>query len=251
MKKIDLPLCLDVLFYTVAAWFLSLGILRYYRVGTAVAILCSTLIALAAGGTAFIFIHTRHRKRNLSAQEQKKRDALLLHFALEKEERIRAALLTAYLADGRDAHCEKDGLKVDGTAVVPLFTMQPVSADAVARLIREYGAEPFRLACNSLTPEAEKLLAEFGLSAEGGNEVYELFERTGTTPEKLICGELPRNTAKKKLRRSFSKKNARPFFVSGLLLLIMSLFTFFPIYYLVTGSILLLSSVFIRAFGYA
>ena len=31
----------------------------------------------------------------------------------------------------------------------------------------------------------------------------------------------------------------------------MSLFVFFPIYYLVTGSLLLIASVCIRAFGYA
>lgn len=107
------------------------------------------------------------------------------------------------------------------------------------------------MVCNALTPEAEKLLLSFGRQAICADEIFALFERTQTTPSPLICGAIPRVTAKQKLRRSFSKKNARPFFVSGLLLLIMSLFTFFPIYYLVTGSILLVSAVCIRAFGYA
>lgn len=34
-------------------------------------------------------------------------------------------------------------------------------------------------------------------------------------------------------------------------LLIMSLFVFFPIYYLISGSILLSAAILIRAFGYA
>ena len=83
------------------------------------------------------------------------------------------------------------------------------------------------------------------------DEIFSLFERTGTTPERLICGEIPRPKLKARLRRVFSKKNARPFFTGGILLLFMSLFTFFPLYYLITGSILLLSSVFIRVLGYA
>ena len=251
MRKLDLPLILDVLFYSVASWFLAIGLLRYYRVPTGVALAASTLIALAAGTTAFLVIYSKHRKRILGKKEQEQMDALLLHLALERNERVRASLLSAYLADGKEAHCEGDVLEVEGSLVIPLFTMQAVSADEIAKLIREYGSEPFTVVCNSLTPEAEKLLGSFGKTAVRGDEIYALFKRTDTTPSQLICGEIPRKTVRKKLRRSFSKKNARPFFVSGLLLLVMSLFTFFPLYYLITGSVLLVSSVCIRAFGYA
>lgn len=251
MRKLDFPLILDVLFYSVASWFLALGILRYYRVTTGVAIAVSTLIAIAAGGLAFLVIYSRHRKRALGKKEREERDALLLHLALERDERVRAALLSAYLADGKETHCEGYALSVDGAPLIPLFTMQAVSADEVAKLIREYGSKPFTIACNALSPEAEKLLRSFGKSAVCGDEIYALFTRTDTVPSPLICGEIPRKTVRTNLRRSFSKKNARPFFVSGLLLLIMSLFTFFPIYYLITGSVLLVSSVCIRAFGYA
>ncbi len=251
MRKLDIPLILDVLFYTVAGWFLSLGILRYYRVNTGIAVSSATLIALAVGVFSFLLIYTRRRKKVLGKKEQEARDALLLHFALERSERVRLSMLEAFTKDGKDAHCEGDALSVNGSFLIPLFTMQPVSADAVARLIREYGAEPFTLACNALTPEAEKLLQSFGKTALCGNDVYALFTRTDTVPNPLICGEIPRKTLRTNLRRSFSKKNARPFFVSGILLLIMSLFTFFPLYYLISGCVLLVSSVCIRTFGYA
>lgn len=251
MKKFNLPLVLDVLFYSVASWFLTLGLLRYFRLPTGICISVSLILALAVGGGVFLLLDGRHRKQALGKHEQEEREALMLHFTLEKDERVRAALLAAYLADGKDAHCEGDALQVDGVAVIPLFTMQPVSADAVARLIREYANAPFLLACNALTPEAESLLASFGKQSVSGTEIYTLLKRTDTLPSPMICGEIPRMTAKKRLRRAFSKKNARPFFVSGLMLLIMSLFTFFPVYYLVTGSILMISAVFIRAVGYA
>lgn len=84
-----------------------------------------------------------------------------------------------------------------------------------------------------------------------GEEIYALFSRTDTIPKTLICGEIPQRTARTRLRIAFSKRNAYPFFVSGAGLLVMSLFVFFPIYYLVTGSLLLIASVCIRAFGYA
>lgn len=241
----------DIVFYGAAVGFLALGLLRYFRVPLALCIVLAVAFAFATGCFVALFLFGRSKKKWLSKKEREEREALMLHLTLEKEERVRAALLEAFTADGKEAHCEGDGLLADGKLCLPLFTMQPVSADEVARLLRAHGTQPFTLVCNALSPEAEKLLASFGREAMRGDEVYALFTRTQKTPSPLICAEIPRKTVRQKLRRSFSKTNARPFFVSGLMLLVMSLFTIFPTYYIVTGSILLVSSVLVRAFGYA
>lgn len=251
MKKIDFPLIADVLFYSVSVWFLTLGILRYYRIGFALSVGIACMFALATGGFTAMLLYHRHRKKILTKKERERRDALLLHLALEKAERVRAALLAAFAADGKDAHCDSDTLSVENERMIPLFSMQPVSADEIAKLVREYECAPFTVACNTLSPEAEKLLAAFGYKAVLGDEIFSLFERTQTTPSPLICGNVPRKTAKQKWRASFSKKNARPFFMSALLLLTMSLFTIFPMYYLITGGVLLFCAVSVRIFGYA
>ena len=81
------------------------------------------------------------------------------------------------------------------------------------------------------------------------SDVYALFAKTGM-PDPLICGEIPRKTARTRLRRAFSKRNAYPFFVSGAGLLVMSFFVFFPVYYLITGALLVATAIFVRAFGY-
>ena len=223
MKKFSLALAADVLFYSVAAWLLAVGLLRYFRAETWVCMTAATLIALAVGGGTFCLLSAKREKRLLGKKEREARDALLLHLALEKDERVRALLLTALTADGREAHCSGDALALDGNPLVPLYTMEPVSADAVAQLVRRFGSEPFTVACNALTPEAEKLL----------------------------CGDVPRRTAKTRLRAAFAKRNARPFFVSGFLLLIMSLFVIYPVYYLVTGSVLMIAAIVVRATGFA
>ena len=251
MRKLSLPDILDILFYTAAVWFLSFGLLRYYRVALSVAAPLSTVFALGTGALCTLILYARRRKRVVSKREKEARDKLLLHLALEKEERVRSALLEAYTADGKQAHCEEDALNVEGEICVPLFTMQPASADAIAQILRKYREQPFFIVCNSITPEAEGLLSSFSRKAVRGDDVYALFARTEKMPDVLICSEIPRRTVKNKLRRTFSKRNARPFFVSGSMLLLMSLFTFFPLYYLITGGILMLSAVFVRALGYA
>lgn len=249
MKKVDFPLLADTLFYSVCTWFFALAILRYYKIPLALSVLLSCLFAFAVGGLFFLFAYGRRRKVALGKKEKKEKEALMLHLALDKPENIRKLLLEAFVKDGAEAHCEGDALSVNDAYCVPFFTMQPVSADGVAHLIRERA--PLSLLCNELTPEAERLLASFDYKATRGDEIYALLSRTDCMPEKLILGDLPRRTAKEKLHRAFSKSNARPFFLSGLALLGMSLFTFFPLYYLITGGILVLTAVAVRFFGYA
>lgn len=251
MKRFALPDLLDVLFYTAAAWLLSFGLLRYYRLPFALSLAVSLLLSAAVGAGCGLLLLLRRKKLVLKKSERERREKLLLHLALEEKENVRASLLAALTADGKRAELKDGVLFSDGEPVLPLFTMQPVTADAAARLVRKFRAAPFTLACNDVTPEADALLKSFGKKVLRGDEVFLLFERTGTTPSPLICGELPRRSAKARLSRTFSKKNARPFFVSGSLLLVMSLFALFPLYYLITGCVLLLTSVIVRAAGTA
>lgn len=251
MKNFNLPLFLDTCFYALAVGILSLGILRYFRVPLFLAAICALLFALAAGTLCFFAEYLSHRRRTITKREQTEKDALMLHLALESRERVRALLLEANLADGKQANLEGDALTVEGVRLVPLFRLEAVTADAVAALLRDYRDEDFCLACNALTAEAEKLLLSFGKKVLRGDDIYRLLKRTDTYPEKPICSEIPRRTVKHKLRVSFSKKNARPFFVSGLFLLIMSLFVIFPVYYLITGAVLMVTAVLVRAVGYA
>ena len=95
-------------------------------------------------------------------------------------ERVRALLLSALCADGREAHCEGDAIALDKQPFVPLYTMEPLSADAAAQLLRRYGGA-FTLACNALTPDAEKLLASFGVRTMKGDEAM--------LPKRMPCAK--------------------------------------------------------------
>ena len=174
----------------------------------------------------------------------------MLHLTLESDDNIKELLEKAFSADGRDI-AKAETLVVDGKPLIPLFTMQPLSADTVALLLKQYKRQPFLLACNRLSPEAERLLASFAREWMDGEAVYDLLSRTQTIPGCMICGEIERKNLRSRLQRMVSKKNAYPFFVSGAGLLVMSLFVLFPAYYLISGCLLLLASVLTRAFGHA
>lgn len=248
MKKF--PMIADTIFYTAASWFAAVGILRWLRAPTAICFAAATLIACSVGGIAFFLLYRRGAKRFLGKKKQEQLQALMLHLTLESDDNIKELLEKAFSADGRDI-AKAETLVVDDKPLIPLFTMQPLSADTVALLLKQYKRQPFLLACNRLSPEAERLLASFAREWMDGEEVYDLLSRTQTIPGCMICGEIERKNLRSRLQRMVSKKNAYPFFVSGAGLLVMSLFVLFPAYYLISGCLLLLASVLTRAFGHA
>ena len=83
MKRFDFPLVSDVLFYGVACWFFTLGIMRYYRLPTAICITIATLISLALAISLYLLISRKHRRAALGKREREKKNALMLHLTLE------------------------------------------------------------------------------------------------------------------------------------------------------------------------
>ena len=239
------PVIADTIFYAVCAFLLGFCALRFWGVSAPLAALDCALLALAVGtGVFFLERHSR-RKKYLSAKQRAECDALLMHLSLSPPEKKAELLVSALSKEGRKTEREGSSLCVDGKAAELLFCMEPASADELARAIGRHGGD-FILYCNRLSDTAESLLKRFPVEAMRGEEVYDLLRRTDSIPKELLGSVGAKKSHREKLRAVFQKSSARPFFLSGTMLLIMSLFTLFPVYYLTTGSVLLLLSVVLR-----
>ena len=239
-----LPVLADALFYAAAAALLGFCLLRYFDAPVWAAAVACVLLALASGFLVYLFESRTRAKKYLSAKQREECEAVLLHLALAPPEETAKLLQTALKQDGKDAELQKGELRIEGKPAELSFCMEPLSADAVARIIQRYGANAI-FYCNKLSPAAEELIKRFPIELIRGEEVYALLKRTESIPEKLL-GAAPRKRHREKLKAIFQKRHARPFFVSGALLLMMSLFTLFPVWYLAAGSTLLLVSVGLR-----
>lgn len=239
------PVIADTVFYAACAFLLGFCALRFWGVSSPLAALDCALLALAVGTGVFFLERRSRRKKYLSAKQRAECDALLLHLSLSPPEQKAELLASALSKEGRKTEYEGGSLCVDGKAAELLFCMEPASADELARAIGRHGGD-FILYCNRLSDSAENLLKRFPVEAVRGEEVYGLLKRTDTIPAQLLGSVGAKKSHKEKLRAVFKKSSARPFFLSGTMLLIMSLFTLFPVYYLITGSVLLLLSVALR-----
>ncbi len=243
MKKIDFPLWSDTVFFFACAFLVTLCILRYYRIAMWLALLLAGITALSLAVGVFSLNYLRRSKKHLLQRDREEQEKLMLHLALSSPEANRKLFAPLLEEQKREDGEEK---------VYFLFTMQPLSADAVAEKIKNSPAgETFRIFCNALTPEAARLCERFALPVSDGSEIYALLKERGLLPEKYICGETKKRGVRERVKIGCRKKNSRSFFVSGAALLILSLFSFFPLYYVIGGCVLIFTSVLVRIFGYA
>ena len=128
-----------------------------------------------------------------------------------------------------------------------LFRLEKVTADELRPAVVAAGRQKFALG-GAFTAEAEKLAAAFGVELWDAEKVYDLVQGAGAMPDPLFA---PPPAPKRKLAFRLRRAAWRGYAFSGGFLLLFSLWAIFPIYYLVSGGLLLAAAVLVRLFGKA
>lgn len=128
------------------------------------------------------------------------------------------------------------------------FKMHPLTEDDIAKIIKRKGDKKV-LYCNSVSPEAERLSKNFAIELRTLEELYGDLKEKELLPEKYVFEDAPKTKFIVKIKSRFTRKLCAPLFWSGAVLLGLSYFTFFPIYYIISGSILLVLSAVALAIG--
>lgn len=237
----------DILFTFFLVGIFTLCLFRYLRLPLSLSSLlsglCGVLAAVAVGMTLFLRQKNMLSKKSDELQKQK----LLLHLALlpdkEKTELFCQALHGRAFGKLRFLSQDK--------AYLLRFTLAPLSADAVAEASRVKTALPKTILCAESQDDAVRLCARLGIELKTGEYSYALLKNANALPTQYLGDEQPEKKLKKRLRFCFARSNAKRFFTGGTLILLSSLISPFPLYYLIFGGVLLVVAVVIRIFGYA
>ena len=128
------------------------------------------------------------------------------------------------------------------------FRATPLSADDTLPILTHPTDKTPLLLCNALSDEAKNLVSRFGLRFIGIDEIYAKLKKAELLPDKYQS-EPAFTKRKTRIFSGFSKKNARPFFTGGAMVLVASLYSPFPYYYLVFGIALTAISVLVKVFA--
>ena len=239
MKRLNLPLILDAFFAAACAFFLFFTAIRFYTKSAVLGLIFGICAALLFGALGFLYISNKQNKSLLLSRDEKNKKLLSLHLSLSSDEYI-LGLFKKGLGDeakirGKRVICGEQSYFFN-------FKMQPISEDDIARIIKLKTDGEKIIYCNTADASAAALAAHFGIRINGIDEVFALLKKNNLLPEKYVYEEAAKTGFFKRIKSRFSRKLCAPLFWSGLALLGLSYFTFFPIYYIVSGGIMLILS---------
>ena len=286
MKKIDLPLWSDTVCLFLCLLLFFFAVFRF-SLPLWAALLIAFAASGAAAALLFLFLRARRKKRHASEGEKAEIGRLVFHLAMSAPE-TNAALLAKCLnaaaqkngADGAAAQppdapadanadtpadtnapadaeggrvqlpyrAKKDAVLFEKGRALVRFRFEKVTADELSPLVRAK-EERKAVFAGAFTDEAKKLADSFGLRLVEAPEVYALVKESGCMPDPLIAPPVKKNGFLQKLRAGVRRKAWRGYAFAGISLLLFSLLTIFPVYYIVTGSILLAAALLVRFFG--
>lgn len=236
----------DLLFAFFALFLPTLCLFRYWRIHLVLSLFLASLCGLCAAVPTFFFLRGKCEKNRAAAKGLAEREQLLFRLTLCDDGELRRLFEKYSKAEAADG--EKEGETEEERENFFLFTFDPITPDSLLPVLKAKTEKPKRLYCNELSPEAEKLCARFGIRTIAAEGVYRLLKDADDVP--VPPEEEPKKRLKDKPKKWFSKRNSKRFLTGGVLVLVASLASPFPKYYLIFGLALILSAVFIRVFGY-
>ena len=242
----------DVFFAFFTVGIFTLCLFRYLGLRLVVALLLAAICGVLAAGGVGSLLQSKRKSFFLKKSDEAQKQRLLTHLALLSDERKTQFFLKA-LSD-ETSFAKRFGrlrLYTQEAFYFLSFRFAPLSADEVANAARLKTAKRKIFLCAQTDEEALRLSKQLGVEIVTGEAVYSMVKSREALPETYLCDEKKEEKRKRRLHACFAKANGKRFLVGGVLILLTSLLTPFPYYYLVFGSLLLVAAVLIRIFGYS
>lgn len=247
MNKISVfSVAADSLFAAMCGFLLFFTAVRYYTSDAPLALACGIGAFISLGTLAFLCLKRKRGKRLISGRDEKLRQKLCLHLAtLPKSEAAKVVL--PMFPEGKIDGC--GNIETQNCIYVTAFRCRPLTPDDIADELKIKREKPFELLCNSASAESAKLSESFCVKLRDGEEIYKKLKDIGALPESYPFTEKNKTSLLKRLSCAFRRSASPKLFWCGLCLLTFSFFTFFPLYYIISGGCILILSAACLIFG--
>ncbi len=241
----------DILFTFFLTAIFTLCLFRYLKISMALSILLAVVCGALSATIIGVWQGSKRKHVFLKKSDETLKNKLLLHLCLLSDERKSALFYNLLRQTGEVKRIGKLRLVDENNFYFLLFRFLPVSPDDIATLTRLKTHKQKIVFCNEIDENALRLCARMNVKVCDGDEIFRLLRDKNALPEKYLGDS--ENDKKRKIhfKLCFSKRNSRRFFVGGALILLTSLLTPFPYYYLISGTALLIVAVCVRVFGYS
>lgn len=235
MRKLNFALFSDVIFFALCAFLICFTAVRFYVNSALTALIFAIGGAIIAAIIAFVILYGKRQKQRLNFVNEGEKKSLSLHLSVsntgEVKNLIKNALDGGYMGGNR--------LFDEQNEYFLHFKLSPLSPDDIAKVIQAESDKNKCVICCEVSPAALSFADDFDISVKTVGWVYNLLKDKGMLPEKYALGKVSKPTFLSRIKKRFSRRLCPSLFFCGLTLLGFSFFTTFPVYYVVSGGLLM------------
>ncbi len=254
MKKLKLYIFNDITFFFTISFFILYYILRANNLSF---VLSLFLGAILSGILTFIFttflVMSDNKKISLSIDKKdiEKLTNTLCFNSDNKNLQLISKLLNCYNVDNVISK-NKIILPNENSYIYPIFQYEYLESTDVIKILKKVNDSKIKIIIYTIAPSTKCLLIIKNLNLNvkivDVNQFY-LNLKKFSLIEKSIQEKTKKPPLKDKLSLIFNKKKAKPFLISGLVIMLSSSLIGYPIFYIVVGSVLMLIGSYLRFFA--
>ena len=242
----------DVLFSFFVVGLFSLCLFRFLKISLPLCIVLGGVCGILAACATAAYLQNRRHRFFLKKSDEQQKERLLTHLALLSPEQVTAFFIPVLQTELEiPQKIAKQKLATEQAFYLLHLHFLPVNADEVAAYARVKTNKQKIILCRDIEKEAADLCDKLEITVIPTTEIYRMVKEKNAFPQHYLGEQKATEKKKKRLQLCFAKANARRFLTGGALTLFASLFTPFPYYYLVFGSLLCITALLVRIFGKA
>lgn len=244
MKRISLfAVIADSILAALCAFALFFTAVRFYTKSPAIGLTLGIAAFVIFGALAFLRLSSKRGKAAAFGKNQRRRQALRAYLCTLATKEAKELLSGAVGGNICGQGVESDGkiyvARFEPSALTPNEMYEALAFDSSLKKV---------VACNEATDEAIAFAKRAGADIMTADEIFDKLEATGTLPESHLKDDA-KPAFKDRLKGAIRRANAGRLFWCGLWLTAFSYFTFFPVYYIVAGGLMLIFAAVCLVFG--
>ena len=207
------------------------------------------ILSIIVSAITFLILKTKRKTFKNKKADDKRLNKLKLGLILMNEVQAKSEIKKAYALKKYTADTDFDQI-IDNATIYCKFTFDEVTKADIAEVYKNSkGCDNVTLFITDCKDEVINFAESLNIKIVKLTTLYEIFKSVNYYPNITVEINEPKPTLKLALKNAFNYNKGRNFFIAGFMLMFLSFFTPFKIYYLISGSLFLITSVICMFFG--
>ena len=234
----------DSILAAICTFVLLFTVIRYYTKNIALGLATGIAMAVLCGILTFVRLHSKRGKALAAGKKLKRRQAFKLYLCTAD-----ADATNKLIADVTGGAITERGITTEDRIYITLFTPMPLSSNEICRAAAANSGLKKTIVCNEADDDAIQFAKAADIGLMFSDEIFEKLDRTDSLPGLNVAGVGTGARIRQKLKGAIKRSNAIKLFWCGVWLTAFSYFTFFPVYYIVAGGLILILAAVCLIFG--